>query len=377
MTTRRENLLRVLKGECPAWIPITGHCDPYNQPSKQGMDPELAKQLSEVKWSDKSTVAFSRYLKIDIADWFGGGSLITEQHNNIKISTQKDAQDRTTTTWQTPKGELRRVTQHSVDTNLSYCVEHEVKEKDDLARLACVFEDADYGITPEGRQLYNARRQLIGNDGIILCPMSGTPLGQMIRVHAGVENTTFLWADVRQELHDLFKVMEDAHRRLLALKLTLENDAIVTVDDTSTTTISPAMFEEFCLGYTDRMADAVHAAGRFYFHHSCGHIRDLLPLYRQTKMDAVHAFTIPPIGNVTVAEGRKLLGPDITIIAGFGSIKLVVNSGKRAEAAQSIEILFRDAAPGNRFILTLSAEPFNTMEEMIFIVQEARKYQRL
>jgi len=371
----RENLLLVLRGERPVWIPVTGHCDPYNQPSKQGMDPELAKALANVQWGDESTVVFSRSLGLDIADWCS--SRIKECHQQVKVDAQKEENGRIITTWQTSKGELRRVQQYSVDTGLYYTVEHEVKERDDLARLAGVFEDKDYYLTPEDRELHRARRQLIGDDGIMLCPVSGTPLGQMIRVHAGVETTAYLWADARREMHDLFRVMEEAHHRMVDLALTCENDVIVTVDDTSTTTISPEMFEEFCLGYTDRMVNAVHAVNKFYYHHSCGLIRDLLPLYRQTRMDAVHAFTIPPIGNVTVAEGRKLLGPDITIIAGFSSIKLAINSGNRAETARGIETLFRDACPGNRFILNLAPEPCNTMEEMAFIVQESRKYQRM
>jgi len=374
--TPRENLLGVLKGERPAWIPVTGHCDPYNQPSKQGMHPALAKALANVKWSDESTVVFSRALGLDIADWCGVG--VRERHHKVKIDSRNDAQGRVITTWQTPKGELRSVTQHSADTNLSYCVEHEVKERDDLPRLACVFEDTDYYLMPEDREFHRARQQLIGNDGIQLCPVNGTPLGQMIRVYAGVETTAYLWADARREMHDLFRVMEDAHRRALDLALTCDNDAIVPVDDTSTTTLSPDMFAEFCLGYTDRMADIVHAAGRFYCHHSCGLIRDLLPLYRQTRMDAVHGFTVPPIGNVTVAEGRKLLGPNITIITGFSSVKqLAHNSEQRAEAASCIETLFREADPGNRFIMNLSAEPCNTMEDLMFIVQECRKNQRM
>ena len=43
------------------------------------------------------------------------------------------------------------------------------------------------------------------------------------------------------------------------------------------------------------------------FHHSCGLIHDLLPLYRRTKMDCVHGYTIPPIGDVTVGQGRPML----------------------------------------------------------------------
>ncbi len=373
--TPRDNLLKVLKGEHSEWIPITGHCDPYNQPNKRGMDPELAKVLANVRWSDDSTVAFSRYLGIDIADWCG--PRIEERHHKVRVHIQKEDQGRIVTTWQTSMGELRRIQQYSADTGMYYTMEHEVKERDDLPRLACVFEDNEYYITPENRELHRARRQLIGDDGIMLCAMSGTPLGQMVRVHAGVETTAFLWADARREMHDLFKVMEEAHRRVVDLALTCENDAIVTVDDTSTTTISPDMFAEFCLGYTDRMADACHAANRFYFHHSCGLIRDLLSLYRQTRMDVVHAFMFPPIGNVTVADGRKLLGPDITIMPGLGAVCLQVSSGQRPEAARVIETLFREAAPGSRFIMGLSAEPCNTMEDLEFIIQECRKYQRM
>ena len=41
MISRRENLLRVFRRDAPAWIPIVGHVDPYNQPSRVGMDPAL------------------------------------------------------------------------------------------------------------------------------------------------------------------------------------------------------------------------------------------------------------------------------------------------------------------------------------------------
>ena len=66
MITRRENLLKVLRHEQPEWIPVTGHCDPYNQPSREGMDPVLAAALGEVHWGDTATVTFSRYLGLDI-----------------------------------------------------------------------------------------------------------------------------------------------------------------------------------------------------------------------------------------------------------------------------------------------------------------------
>ena len=139
--TPRVNLLRTLRGEQPEWIPVTGHCDPYNQPNKQGMDPALAKALASVQWSDESTIAFSRHLGLDIMDWCG--SRIRERHHKVEISTQKESTDRVVTIWRTPKGELRCVQQYSSDTGMWYTSEHAVKAGDDLERLACVYEDAE------------------------------------------------------------------------------------------------------------------------------------------------------------------------------------------------------------------------------------------
>ena len=252
-----------------------------------------------------------------------------------------------------------------------------VKGPEDLNALAAIFDDELIELDPQGIERTRQRRELIGDDGIILGPMAGTPLGMMFRVYSGVAVLAYLWADAPEALRDCFAVMERNYLQQIAVGVQSDIDVIVSVDDTSTTAISPAMFETYNIELTNVRAEAAHAAGKFYFHHSCGLIRDLLPIYRRTKMDAVHSFTVPPVGNVTVAEGRKLLGPDITIMAGCGFARLPVHAGKRMEAARGIETFFRDAAPGNRFITYIAPDPYNTMEELTFIVQECRKYQRM
>ncbi len=45
MTTPRAKLLNVFRHERPDGIPIAGHCDPYKQPNRAGMDPALAAAL--------------------------------------------------------------------------------------------------------------------------------------------------------------------------------------------------------------------------------------------------------------------------------------------------------------------------------------------
>jgi hypothetical protein len=372
MITPRENLLQVLRHEQPDRIPLTGHCDPYNQPNREGMDPELAAVLGEVHWGDTATVTFSRALGLDLMDWFGLPALrITRQNVTVEQSTEGDV---TTRVWHTPAGDLREVIRMCRDATgavSSNYTEHMIKGAQDLEALAALHEDEVIEVSPEGLERTRERRALIGDGGILLGCLDGTPLGMMYRVYSGVAALAYLWADARSALRDCFAVMEANYRQRLQVGLQSDIDAIAAVDDTSTTTISPAMFEACNLDLTNARADATHAAGKFYFHHSCGHIRDLLPLYRQTRMDAVHAFTVPPCGDVTIAQGRQVLG-DISIIAGLGDA-LSGPQDDPAAVRANIHRLVREAAPGDHFMLNVAAFPNRTMEQTKFVVDCCRE----
>lgn len=371
MTTRRQNLLTVLRHGTPEWIPVAGHCDPYNQPSREGMDPALAAALGEVRWGGEATVTFSRYLGLDIMDWFSVPVRVRRRAVEIEQRVEGDVTSRV---WHTPAGDLRETIQVCRDPTgavSSNWTEHPVKVPGDLPALAAVFEDEVVESDPEGLERTRRRRALIGDEGVLMGPMEGTPLGMMFRVYSGVATLAYLWADAPDALRDLFAVMERNYRRKLALALESDLDAVVGVDDTSTTAISPAMFEACNLELTDARADVAHAAGKLYFHHSCGHIRNLLPLYRRTRMDAVHAFTIPPVGDVTVGEGRRLLGGRITIIAGVK--QLAGPMGDRAAVRRDIHAMIREAAPWDHFILNVAAYPNRTMEQTRYAVECCRE----
>ena len=373
MTTPRENLLKVFRHEQPDWIPITGHCDPYNQPNREGMDPALAEALSDVRWGDTSTVVFSRALGLDIMDWFGMPA-VRVSRRNVVVESRTEG-DVTTRTWHTPAGELREVSQVCRDPGgavSSNWTEHLVKGPADLPGLAAIFEDEVIDLDPAGVERTRERRKLIGEDGLILGSMDGTPLGMMFRVYSGVATLAYLWADAPEALRDCFAVMEANYLARMKIGVQSDIDAVVSVDDTSTTAISPAMFEACNLDLTNARADAAHAASKLYFHHSCGLIRDLLTLYRQTRMDAVHAFTVPPTGNVTVAEGRRLLGDRITIMAGTGPI-LSGSMADRDAVRTAVHKMIREADPWNHFTTGVSGYPHRTMAQTKFVVDCCRE----
>lgn len=373
MITPRENLLKIFRHEKPEWIPIKGHVDPYNQPNRDGMDPELAKALGTVHWGDGSTRIFSQYLGIDVMDFFGPP--VTSKRRKVTVETV-DHGDGWTTTYKTPRGELREVHKRVREDGTSYCMEHLVKTGADLPLLADIFEDEEFILESNAADFVRERKALVGDQGMIRCYMPGTPLGMMVRVYCGVETIAYLWADHRDELHRLFKVMEENHLRQFRLYASLGFDVLYGTDDTSTTTISPSMFEEFCLGYTDRITDACHEYGTFYAHHSCGHINNLLDLYRQTRMDAVDALCLKNIGDVnSLAEARAKLGAKITILAAL--VQMNGSLDDRPAVAESIAQMFRDAAPGDNIIFGLAAYPHLNMEQTAFVANECLKHRRM
>ena len=88
--------------------------------------------------------------------------------------------------------------------------------------------------------------------------------------------------------------------------------AFVGMDDTSTTTISPAMFEACNLALTDQRADLCHRAGKLYW-----------------DLDAVRA---------------------------------------------GIRDFFARISPATHIVLNLAAYPHKTIEQHRFVVEECRKY---
>ena len=370
MATPRENLLRVFSRVTPDWIPLTGHCDPYNQPSRDGMDPALAGALGQVQWHDKSTVLYSRALGLDILDYMPAPVRLVRHRCSAESRTEGVD---TTTTWHTPAGDLRQIRRLAREDGTAYFVEHLVKTAADLPALAAIFEDETPEPDPKTADAIRQRREWIGEDGMLMSFLAGTPLGMMYRTYCTVENLAYLSVDAPAALADLFAVMERSYKRQFEITAESEVDALVGMDDTSTTVISPALFETYNMALTDERANLCHRAGKLYFHHSCGLIRNLLPLYRATRMDAVHAFTQPPLGDVTLAAGRKALGDRIAIIA---SVPVISDpTWSETSVLESARALYEQAGEGARQIFSIPAYPHRTMAQTRFVADACRRSQ--
>ena len=316
MLTPRENMIRTICCEEAEWIPITVYVDPYNHPVPDSLPKHLAELFKQKAkdWSKRWElfIPLSEYLGVNEYMLIASPDYkIVYDGVDIKIKQEKDTQIKIL---KTSAGELQQI------TNKNFITKHYIEGPEDLEKFIAFVHS--WRIEPDYQNIAEIKRMknLIKDNGII-CGFynGGTPLGMMYRSFANIESLLYMTVDIPDKLSDLFDIMEAKYMDMF--EFTLKNspgvDVLIGMDDTSTTIVSPAMFDKYNVALTSKRAELAHKYGKFYMHHSCGLIHNLLPIYRKTKMDGVHAFTTPPIGDVIYSEGRKLLGDKISIAGNF------------------------------------------------------------
>lgn len=368
MASKREQVLRVLRGESPDYFPIVTHCDNYNKPSRKDMPKELADAMDKANDYEK-TIVLSRWLDLEVYTWVGPP--VTEHSSRCAWHTEQ--KDGIIHNWiTTPKGEIHERLGIGADGAANYAIEHFIKEERDLEILAEYFKDQTFEYCPRGDAIVREHCEYVGDDGAVCIAMPGTPLGMLVRVYSGVETLAYLTVDCPETLKETLDIMGDNYLRKMELFKDAPGDGVWSVDDTSTTTISPNMFETYAVPYINKAAEKTQEQGGLYVHHSCGLIYDLLPIYRETKMNAVHALCPPRIGNVPIAEARPRLGEGKGILSVFTPFS--EEPLDRNHIREEVKKFMEDIPKGDAHILGICCEQSRTVHDMRFLVDEFMQY---
>jgi len=363
MLTARENIIKTLRCDNPEWIPATVYVDSFAIPS-DGI-PEELKEILENPMGNQPIMALSKYLGVNeyflnIPAPYTFRSSCDREH---KTEDNKDIR-----IIHTSKGDLRKVTE-TVGRE-SYATERFIKGPEDLPAYLEFYQSLQFGTNIENLKRARELKNIIGNKGVLVHPLTGTPLSVMYDSETDLIQLVYLLMDCPEQMKELFACIEE--KTLQGLRYALENtpeiDVFNAVDNTSTTLISPDMFEEHNLELTNTRADLIHEYGKIYLHHSCGLIHDLLPVYRKTRMDGVHTFTTPPLGDVEYEEGRELLGDKISIFSGL-------LSGMQSNDEQYIEEFIRKKFEAGKkagnIMFSVGGEnrPFSVIEKVFKEIQ--------
>jgi hypothetical protein len=216
----------------------------------------------------------------------------------------------------TPTGILERVDQFDLESQSWHPVEFPVRTRHDIPVMIEWFQDCRVELDADHLEQARARVREIGDDASTRTSIGISPLMDWVQHIAGIETAHLLLRDCPDEVAALFEAEHRVLRRTAEILAdTWPGDMIYSTENTSTTLISPAQYEQYCYPHIRAYGEILSGAGRIYVLHMCGHLRALLPTLRSLPVDAFEAFTAPTLGNTTLLDGRAAC-PDTCLIGG-------------------------------------------------------------
>lgn len=306
--TSRERMLCALNNGRPDRLPCQVH---------GWMDYYLKTYLNGMDWWQ----AYEKF-DMDFAIYVSPKYVYSERElSNWNVETRdmgKDAQGNalTLTKIKTPEGELRQV--QAANEFTLWNVENLWKSERDFflwdkfcpRPIACDFSEL------------KATKERLGDRGIIrshpFSPGQGSPW-QSFCFNYGTEEAIFLAMDESELLHEILKKI--ARRTIDATYLWASTPADMVETDGgagSSTVISPAMFEEFCLPYDKMQNAAFREIGLKTVCHLCGGLMPLLEKVAESGADGLETMTPPAMGgDCNLREASKRVGDKLFFIGGF------------------------------------------------------------
>lgn len=252
--------------------------------------------------------------------------------------------------WETPVGTLRFRSVLSRGGNTWFLVDHPVQEPEDLKTLAWLYEHAELEYSRESEEAVKET----GERGLLV-PLLGTEgktcFQSLVERYAGIQNLSYLLADAPEEVDACLFAMRRLSDKTAEYAAASGADAYIFWEDSSTTSISPALFEKYTAPEISAWAKPIHEAGSLLIHHACGHLRQLLPLMAGTGADAIESISPPTTGNIDIPEAFSLLPENIALV---GGIEPVFYETCTEEAlAERVRYLL-ETTKGRRYVLANS-----------------------
>ncbi|MGD2174636.1 MAG: uroporphyrinogen decarboxylase family protein [Candidatus Brocadiaceae bacterium] len=217
----------------------------------------------------------------------------------------------------TPDGELVSEEKYDEYTESWHPSRFPADSLENFRRLRWLFTDTLYAVPPSDAGEWAVRqKELEAKDAVTMTGIGPSPLMNLVEHLCGPENTAYFLYDDPELFREVVDLMHrDRVRNLKALLPHVAADTFWMTENTSTTLISPKMFEEFCVPHLREYGNLIREHGVIAVHHMCGKLNDLLETIDQLPAQANEAFTTPPVGDTMLADGRRRM-PSKALIGG-------------------------------------------------------------
>lgn len=262
-----------------------------------------------------SISTFSEVLNCDAIGW---DCPIKTHVRGVSTKTHKNNNETITIT-STPVGELRRVTKWSETSRTGHVTEFPLKGPDDYAVARYIADHTTFEVDPE---VHRETLASTGDRGVVMSHGMGTPLMHLLQAEMGMPQAYYQLEDHAEAFAELHEAMAARYIRFYEAYAKSDVEHVVTHENTSSSLLSPNLYETYCLPLKKRFRKLMRDAGKTCILHMCGTLKALLPRIKEINADCWESFTPPPTGNTFLADGRAVAGDEVCLIGGMDAVML-------------------------------------------------------
>ncbi|HHY83223.1 MAG TPA: hypothetical protein GX505_11200 [Clostridiales bacterium] len=375
--TSRERLMCAMRGGMPDRVPVA--------PDMSNMIPckLTGKPFWDIYYYNNPPL-WEAYLNAartyGIDGWFTYGQLDYKYPINVdercEIISKTKEKIVVRNTYETPKGELSKVTVYPWD-NPPTIIEKLIKNfKDDFSKFIYLMQaPVDY----DDETLIQQKKAL-GEDGIMCINVPAPGFHTLVDYFdGGLEALTYAlydYPDMFNELIDLF------HKRSVKeceMALDAGTDSILTGGSGSITLSSPELWYKFSLPTIKKVTRMCREAGVISGIHSCG-----LEMYmvevcaKETELDYINPLEIPPMGDCTLKTAREKAGDRLCLMGNLNTTEIMLYGTPNRVKLESLRALL-DAGQKGAFVLSTGDQcgrdtPEENLLAMVNTAEEFGKY---
>jgi len=271
---------------------------------------------------------------------------------NVNTET-RTVGDHVYTLYRTPLGEVTSKRRTGLSFQFrgqgSWTTEYPVKKLEDLKVMKFIVEDTVY--EPE-YEIYEQREEELEGDGIITVSADYTPLMKTIIGYMGFQNFAVAFRRHVEDLEDFMNVIDKKYLEMYGVIAKSPAKIVRIGDNIDGVMISPSLFEKYCLPYYNKYTQILKSAGKIVVSHMDGRLRSLKNLIAKTNLDAIEAFTPPPMGDLPVRDAKESW-KDKVVWMNFPEEVFL----RTAEQIRDYTLkLLRDMAPGSGYIISITED---------------------
>lgn len=220
-------------------------------------------------------------------------------------------------TYTTKVGSLTEVRTYSPAADTWFLTGHPVQTEEDFKTLQYMMEHTEITENLAG---FEAGYAALGEEAVT-APSIGlnqkTAFQAMVEHWCGTEALVYALCDYPETVEECLAVIRERNMETVRIALQSSAEVFNFFEDSSTTNISPAMFERYTAPEINAWGRAIHAEGRLLLHHACGHLKGLLPAIAGTEIDILESISPPPTGDVDLDGCAARLPEHIALIGGI------------------------------------------------------------